>query len=223
MTTLIERNLSTLFADQDVPHEPQQARGRARREAIFEAAAVLFEEKGYGGTTTKEIAERAGMAVGTLYFYFRDKRQILLTMLASQLQQYARLGTIDRDELLRDPRAYLHRELRTAYPYNRVYYSLTVAVAELIYQDEPFRRLHTELGKLVYRQMHDIISYGQEAGLTHLGLDGEETAHALTVMVYGFYNFLPNPARVSEDDFLRRHAAASDMVYRAIFADSRGG
>ena len=61
--------------------QPQQARSRRTREAVLEAAGRCFEECGYDETTTAMIAERAGIAVGTLYGYFQDKRDILLEIL----------------------------------------------------------------------------------------------------------------------------------------------
>ena len=41
----------------------------------------MFAEKGYANTTTKELAEAADMAEGTLYNYFEGKREILLAIL----------------------------------------------------------------------------------------------------------------------------------------------
>ncbi|MBN1260489.1 MAG: TetR/AcrR family transcriptional regulator [Anaerolineae bacterium] len=61
------------------PLEARRERRIARRKTqIMNAAAILFSEKGYDGTTTKEIAATADMAEGTLYNYFSSKRDILL-------------------------------------------------------------------------------------------------------------------------------------------------
>ncbi|RLC92838.1 MAG: hypothetical protein DRI77_12480 [Chloroflexi bacterium] len=48
-----------------------------RRTQILEAAAVIFAEKGYQRATVKEIAGRVGIAPGTIYLYFGNKREIL--------------------------------------------------------------------------------------------------------------------------------------------------
>lgn len=58
-------------------YQPKQQRGRIRRERILDAALQLFSEKGYHHTNTKEIARQAGVATGTLYRYFRDKKSVL--------------------------------------------------------------------------------------------------------------------------------------------------
>jgi AcrR family transcriptional regulator len=48
-----------------------------KRAAILDAARELFVHKGYEETTIAEIAQAAGVAVGTVYLYFRNKREVL--------------------------------------------------------------------------------------------------------------------------------------------------
>jgi AcrR family transcriptional regulator len=43
---------------------------------IIEAAFSVFGEIGYGSTVMKDIADRAGVAPGTIYTYFRDKEDL---------------------------------------------------------------------------------------------------------------------------------------------------
>src|SRR5882672_10260277 len=47
-----------------------------KREAILQAARTLFAKKGYDETTIADIAKEAGIAVGTVYLYFRNKREV---------------------------------------------------------------------------------------------------------------------------------------------------
>ncbi len=49
-----------------------------RLDKILAAASRLFAEKGFHRTTTKEIAEAADVAEGTLYNYFDNKNDLLL-------------------------------------------------------------------------------------------------------------------------------------------------
>ena len=51
-----------------------------RKNEILDAAARIFAEKGYANATTKEIAEAADIAEGTLYNYFGGKRELLLAV-----------------------------------------------------------------------------------------------------------------------------------------------
>src|SRR5262245_20911865 len=44
-----------------------------KEEAILNAALELFVERGFHGTTVPSVAERAGVAPGTIYHYFASK------------------------------------------------------------------------------------------------------------------------------------------------------
>lgn len=46
------------------------------KRAIFEAAVREFSECGYNGATMDEIALKAGVAKGTLYYHFKSKEEI---------------------------------------------------------------------------------------------------------------------------------------------------
>jgi AcrR family transcriptional regulator len=49
---------------------------QSKREAIIEAALEIFARQGYEETTIAQIAAAAGVAVGTVYLYFHNKREI---------------------------------------------------------------------------------------------------------------------------------------------------
>lgn len=68
---------------------PQQARSRATRRRVLEAAIACFERNGFEETTTAMIAERAGVAVGSVYNYFVDKRALILELLEETDRQLA--------------------------------------------------------------------------------------------------------------------------------------
>lgn len=53
--------------------EPRQARSRATVEIIVRAGARVLGDRGWAGFTTNEVAEVAGVSIGSLYQYFPDK------------------------------------------------------------------------------------------------------------------------------------------------------
>jgi AcrR family transcriptional regulator len=52
-------------------------RDRDKQAAILDAAMALFGELGFHGTTMPEVAERAGVAAGTIYRYFASKEALV--------------------------------------------------------------------------------------------------------------------------------------------------
>lgn len=59
-----------------------------RSRAILSTASRLFAAKGYGNTTTSEIAREAGVAEGTLYHHFGSKDGIFLTLFDETLDGF---------------------------------------------------------------------------------------------------------------------------------------
>jgi AcrR family transcriptional regulator len=60
---------------------PVQKRSIETKEKILEAAWTLFAEKGYFKTSTHDLAERAGVATGSFYGYFNDKKEVAIELI----------------------------------------------------------------------------------------------------------------------------------------------
>jgi AcrR family transcriptional regulator len=58
--------------------EPSQQRARETVEAIVSATAHILRREGPGRLTTNRIAQKAGVSIGSLYQYFRDKDAIVV-------------------------------------------------------------------------------------------------------------------------------------------------
>jgi len=70
---------------------PSQARSRATVDAILEAAARIFADRGYAAATTNHIAARAGVSVGSLYEYFPNKDALLVALVDRHIAEAAAL------------------------------------------------------------------------------------------------------------------------------------
>lgn len=72
---------------------PVQERSAARVQRMLDATARIVEEVGYEGLTTTLIAERAEVAIGSVYQFFPDKRAVVQALTARNLETYkARVG-----------------------------------------------------------------------------------------------------------------------------------
>lgn len=67
------------------------AKQQSKRAAIIEAATDLFTNGGYETTTIAHIAKKAGVAVGTVYLYFKNKQEILYAAKYDWDADFARL------------------------------------------------------------------------------------------------------------------------------------
>ncbi|MEV6952019.1 helix-turn-helix domain-containing protein [Streptomyces sp. NPDC051183] len=147
--------------------------GRPPREELLCAAAELFTVKGYAATTTRAVAERAGMRQATMYHYFGGKEELLAELLEStvapslvlarrllaepQRSAAERLWELCRSDVL----------LLCGGPYNlgALYLLPEVGGARFI----QFRRMRLEL-KDVYRTLLDATPAGGELAGDRAGL-----------------------------------------------------
>ena len=67
---------------------PKQNRSRERRLRIMETALDLFASKGINKTSSNEIANKAGVSIGTFYSYFENKKTLFLEILKNHLENF---------------------------------------------------------------------------------------------------------------------------------------
>jgi len=69
---------------QAIPEEPI-LRGQGR-ERILDEARARFLDQGYNATSMQEIADAIGMTKPALYYHFRDKQELLLAVIAREME-----------------------------------------------------------------------------------------------------------------------------------------
>ena len=99
----------------------RRARGDDTRALILDAARDALARDGYTKTTTRAIAERAGVQLSLVHYHFRTKQQLLVAVLARENERL-----LERQRALyaspeplatkwRTACAYLREDLRTGY------------------------------------------------------------------------------------------------------------
>jgi len=148
--------------------EPRQARSRATRAKILDAAAELTQKQGFERTTMAEFAQQAGVGTGTLYRHFPDKRALLLELFDQWSDRVAadRRGDLPRLEnfMREDPREFLAGLLRTMYERmhdrNRFY----IEIVPLTHRDEELRERYDRLKRQGAERLGALIELGQQSG-----------------------------------------------------------
>ncbi|MGP2437459.1 TetR family transcriptional regulator [Streptomyces sp. JW3] len=72
---------------------PVQRRSAERLTRILDACADLLDEVGYEALSTRAVAERAGVPIGSVYRFFGNKRQMADALAQRNLEQFARRVT----------------------------------------------------------------------------------------------------------------------------------
>lgn len=67
--------------------QERRAREReARRKTVLDAARALVRDKGFNGTTSKQIASACELSEATLFFYFKSKDEIFTSLLLEGIE-----------------------------------------------------------------------------------------------------------------------------------------
>jgi len=93
----------------DKTRVPRQERSRETRRRLIAAGERLFSQKGFHHTTSKEIATEAGVAIGSFYAYFVDKKALFIDVLKRHSEQvFDSISTVRLDDIGNtDPRGLL--------------------------------------------------------------------------------------------------------------------
>ena len=86
----------------DYVKHPKTQRGEQTLKKICETAEELFAQKGYYATEIHEITQKAGVATGTLYTYFDDKKSLFLHLMDSLGRKLRRAIRYAKQESLTD-------------------------------------------------------------------------------------------------------------------------
>jgi len=153
---------------------------RRTREQLLDAALELFAERGFEATTTKLIAERAGVPNGLIYYYFGTKEKLLESLFAERTflpDLQARITSACADQQA-DPHVTLTQictEFHTALQRNEPFVRLLSHEADL--RSVP-RNLLRQLTDHVIALLETLLEEAQQSGQLRQ-LDSEMVAHAL--------------------------------------------
>jgi AcrR family transcriptional regulator len=95
------------------------SRAEDTRRKIYEAAMELFREKGFEETTMRDIAGKAGVALGGAYYYFSSKDAIVLSFYREMQETSTPLvggALTDKKKLKERIRAVLDQRLKLLAP-----------------------------------------------------------------------------------------------------------
>jgi len=159
-----------------------------KRKAIIKAAVELFSEKGYSATSTKEIAQRAGVAEGLIFKNHQTKRDLML-WLTERIINTAVFPFVSRgiQELL--AKSYKNREeFIIAFMGNRMELFMEgiplfkIIIQEMPYQPEIRAMFYEQLQKIPLSEIINKMNIGDDSGFTP-----KDIIQILLVCIFGFF------------------------------------
>ena len=196
---------------------PQQERSRRTRARILEAAAESFEALGYDETTTAEIARHAGIAVGSVYDYFRDKRAILLEILHDTNARVAQLvvkGLEPESWRDADPRESVRTLLALVFRSRTVQPGVQRILWERFFKDPEFRAAMEATEDRVRGAIAELLRLLRAEGRTRIA-DADSAAFVVHLLAeWTASRLVLGGAHVESDAVID---AATEMITRYLF------
>lgn len=164
-----------------------RGRGENLRGEIMAAAIDCFARHGYQGTSIDRIAQASGVTKGALYYYFRDKEDLLFEAVKDRIAQFER-RVAEGVASLRDP-ALAFREIarvcvRIATKDNLRRFIITLMVEAL----DTYPALSQEFRGIMRRFrrfLADLVRRGQESGEFGAGIDPRIAAQLFAAGIIG--------------------------------------
>ena len=186
-----------------------RANGRASRKAILAAAADVFAENGYRGTSLTEIANRVGMTQPGLLHHFSTKDQLLLAVVQEHEDTSEHTATMMKD--LAPENFHFVDSLETLAASNagarQAQLLLTTLSAEAIPRDHPLHEHFVQRYRRFRRGLATILAKAQESGTVREDVNPQELAREIIATLDGLHlQWLLDPREINLKKALKAYA-----------------
>lgn len=142
---------------------PRRGEGWA---TITSVAKQAFDELGYHGVSIRDIAQRAGMSLSALYYYYDSKHDLLLAILERGIEDYDRILQKRTATAGSGPVARFDALVSGLLEYRATHrVESRLMLTELKYLDAPAREKLTQPQRLATKHLATAIADARAAGL----------------------------------------------------------
>jgi len=189
------------------PSLPKQKRALEKRRALLQSGRELFIEKGYEQTNAKEIAAHAGVATGTFYRYFTDKRQLMMSLLDDQVEKF--LPPIPNWTEI-DPETFFATRLKEHYT-QLDKLGLHRVLPEMLFKDPQFADVIAEAREKIQTRIYSSLKHAHEQGLIWQDLDLDTVAWSIMMLSE------KTPEKLKQNKDQVDYQALSKVICRLVF------
>jgi len=207
--------------DRPLPRKPLQARARRTRQRVLEAAVECFEAHGFDETTTAMIAKHADVAVGTVYGYFKDKREILLELLDTLVREEAD-AVIDRLDPAsgagRDRLEWTRSLIDMVFHMQRLRPGIQRIVWERYFKDPAFREAFDQVRERIRVAIDRFLDALEREGVARPLVDRELASSVILNAVQ--WNATQALLRGDPDEIDHAAHATAELILRYVFKNA---
>ncbi|MFC5703504.1 TetR/AcrR family transcriptional regulator [Cohnella faecalis] len=151
--------------------EKQEGERRTEKQSrILRAAVEVFAEKGYSGAATNEIAQRAGVAEGTIFRHYRTKKDLLYSIVAPFVAKLIEPFVLkDLYSVIDSPHETFEGFIRGMLE-NRIAFAeknlkiIRILIQEVPFHDELREQFLNRVGEKVLQRLDNVVSHYREQG-----------------------------------------------------------
>ena len=198
---------------------PQQERSRETKRRLIVAGERLFSQKGFHNTTSKEIATEAGVAIGSFYAYFADKKALFIDVLKSHSQQV--LDSISKVRLEdignTNPRALLTALIEAIIVAHEISPEFHRELTVMVHSDPEIRRVMDRWEEEATARIRNTLALWKDRIRT-------KDIEAAAVLIYETLEAVVHRIKLYGLDIKEERLVheLSDMLYRYLFNKTEG-
>lgn len=176
---------------------------------ILSAAIELFSEKGYEATATSEIAKKAQVAEGTIFRYYKTKKDLLFAIPAALSKvSLFEIFLDDFNEILNDDHENFEIFLRKMILNRKKFISKTAPILKVIIQEIPFhpelrnKILNTVIFPVLKKNISFIEKFKKQGDLIDIPSTSIINLIASSIFGYLFVHYIALPELKQNDEDL---------------------
>lgn len=202
-----------------VEDNPAEAKSVRTRKRILQAAASVFREQGYASSSLREIADRAGMQAGSLYYHFNNKEALAEAVMDEGVYsaQHAAESAIKTLEPDADPLDQIEAAFRGHLHYLLEASDFAVATLRMLQQTpEAIRDRHMKKQRAFGQFYARLFRQAQEGGF----IRADFHLSALRMLLLGALNWSPewySQSGLSPDELVNQLSA---MMKHGVMPES---
>lgn len=161
------------------------------RNALIDAAELVFESRGVAGTALQEVAKAAGVTRGAVYWHFRDKVDLFNAMMDRAILPFEQQWLVASPDdaanplvRLRDVLCDILRQTATDPRLQRVL-AISTQKVEYVGELDGIRERHLRVREQALRRIEGLLRLASASGQLAAGLSAKAAARTLHALVDG--------------------------------------